>query len=110
MYGNDQEMNEHIQNHLMTDSEVTYWTQADGIYDGGQRVSTIMRNSYLSAKSALHRKEINHLIMLLHTEDILTHGLPVPSNQIRRFNCAQDDLTNTIISELGLDSSQVIYL
>jgi cyanophycin synthetase len=107
---NHEEAQNYIHHHDLKKDKDKYWTSHDGIYHQEQRISSQMDNSYLSAKSALHRKEIQRLCMLLQNDDVTHYGLPLPVHQISQCWIANDEAQKSLVQSLRIPAQQVHYL
>ena len=105
-----EEAQNYIHHHDLKKDKGKYWTSHDGIYHQEQRISTLMDNSYLSAKSALHRKEIQSLCMFLQNNDVTRYGLPLPVHQISECWIANDEAQKSLVHSLGIPAQQVHYI
>lgn len=92
-------------------SDYDYITRFDGIYRKTQKITPGFKNSYVSAKSALGRKDIQQLLMCLDCEDILRHGLPIPVHQIHQLMfLSKSPIEPTLLASLGIQQHQIRLL
>jgi cyanophycin synthetase len=100
----------YIHDHDLKKDKGKYWTSHDGIYHQEGRISALMSNSYRSARSALHRKEIQSLSMLLQNDDVTRYGLPLPVHQISECWIVNDEAQKFLVHSLGIPEHRVHYI
>jgi hypothetical protein len=83
-------------------------TKYDGIYNQKKKITRSFSNSYISAISALGRKDIQQLLMCLNYEDILKFGLPIPAKQIHQLmHLSSWQKQSGIIASFGIKNHQI---